>query len=337
MRAALFKGAGQPLSVEDLPEPEPGTGEAVIKVGRCGICGSDIHMTSGHGADYPAGTVLGHEFAGEVVAIGKNVSRVKMGDRITAMPAAGCGQCGPCLAGYPLGCANMTGMIGGFGEYMRVSEAGALKLPDTLTLADGALVEPLAVGLGGVRLAAMQPGARVLVLGAGSVGLAAIYWARHLGAGRVVAASPSDRRAGLAIQMGADGFEALGEGEGERVNAALGGMPDIVLECAGAVGVLQKSIELVRSGGTIVSLGFCTQPDAILPSFATWKQVTIKFSFAYAMRDFVHCLDLLNRGHVEPRLMVSQTIGLDALPGMFEAIRGGAAQTKVHVDPWQAA
>ena len=88
MRAAIFKGAGQPLSVEDLPDPEPGPGEAIIKVGRCGICGSDIHMTSGHGADYPVGTVLGHEYAGDVVAIGKHVSRIKLGDRITAMPAA---------------------------------------------------------------------------------------------------------------------------------------------------------------------------------------------------------------------------------------------------------
>src|SRR5579859_5606620 len=98
MRAAVFRGAGRPLTVETVPDPAPGPGEAVIKVGRCGICGSDIHMTSGHGADYPASTILGHEYAGEVVALGKGVTGLKPGDRVTAMPATGCGQCAACLA-----------------------------------------------------------------------------------------------------------------------------------------------------------------------------------------------------------------------------------------------
>jgi (R,R)-butanediol dehydrogenase/meso-butanediol dehydrogenase/diacetyl reductase len=324
------------LVVEHLPDPEPGQGEAVIRVARCGICGSDIHMTSGHAMDYPAGTILGHEYAGEVVAIGPGVTRLKPGDRVTALPAKGCGHCPACAGGYPLGCSAMQGMIGGFGEYLRITEAGAVRLPDTLTLADGALVEPLAVGLRGAVLARLTPGARVLVLGAGSVGLAALFWARQLGAGRIVAASPSARRRALAEQIGADGFEVLGEGEGERIAAALGGPPDVVLECAGAVGLLQKAVEHVRPGGMIVSLGFCTSPDPILPSLATWKQVTIAFSFAYALDEFRHAVDVLDRGRVEPRLMISETIGLDALPAMFEAMRGGSSHTKVHVDPWQA-
>ena len=334
MRAAVFKGAGAPLSIERVADPEPGPGEAVIKVGRCGICGSDIHMTSGHGADYPAGTILGHEYAGEVVALGRGVTSLEPGDRVTAMPAAGCGHCAACIAGYPLGCARMAGMIGGFGEYLRIAASGAVKLPASLSLADGALVEPLAVGLRGVRLAGIAPGARVLVLGAGSVGLASVYWVRLLGAGRVIAASPSLRRRALALAMGADGFETLGEGEAERIADALGGPPDIVLECAGAVGLLQKSVDLVRPDGMIVSLGFCSRPDPIVPALATWKQVTIKFSFAYALAEFRHGADALDRGHVEPRQMISETVGLDALPAMFEAIRAGAAHTKVQVDPW---
>lgn len=334
MKAAVFKGAGIPLVVETLPDPEPGEGQAVIRVQRCGICGTDLHMTSGHGNDFPVNSVIGHEYCGEVVAIGKGVDTLKVGQFVTAMPVGGCGHCAPCLAGYPMACAQMQGLVGGFGEYMRIAAQSSVILPETLSPADGALVEPLAVGLRGVRLAQMQPGARVAVLGAGGIGLAAIYWARLLGAGRIVALSRSARRADLAMQMGATGFETLGEGEVERMTAMLGGMPDIVLECTGAVGMTQKSIELVAPGGTVVSLGFCTSPDPILPSLATWKQVTMKFSFAYDLREFQHCADALAAGHVEPRLMISRTIGLDALPDLFEGLRAGANETKIHVDPW---
>lgn len=287
MKAAVFKGAGTPLVVETLPDPEPGAGEAVIRVERCGVCGTDLHMTSGHGMDAPINSVIGHEYCGEVVAIGKRVENLKVGQRVAAMPVSGCGKCAPCIAGYPMACAQMQGLVGGFGEYMRIAAASSVILPETLSAADGALVEPMAVGLRGVRLAQMQPGARVAVLGAGSIGLAVIYWARLLGAGKIVAISRSARRAELAMQIGASGFEPLGEGEVERVAAALGGMPDIVLECTGAVGMTQKAVELVGSGGMAVSLGFCTSPDPILPSLATWKQVTLKFSFAYEDRKSV--------------------------------------------------
>jgi len=334
MRAAVFKGAGTPMVIEDLPDPEPGPGEAIIKVHRCGICGTDLHMTSGHGSDFPVGTVLGHEFAGEVVAIGKDVSRLKVGDRVSSMPAVGCGRCAPCLSGFPLGCSEMQGVLGGFGEYARIFESSTIHLPQSLSMADGALVEPLAVGLGGIAMSGMLPGAKVAVLGAGAVGLATIYWARLLGAGRIVAMSPSAGRAEMAGSLGADAFETLGEGDGERLNAVLGGMPDIVFECAGVPGVLQKAIELVQPTGTVVSLGFCGQPDPIIPALATWKRITLKFSFAYNLREFQHCADTLDAGHVEPRMMISETISLDDFPVMLEAIRNGVRQSKVHVDPW---
>lgn len=336
MKAAVFKGAGTPLVVETVDDPTPGEGEAVIKVQRCGVCGTDLHMTSGHGNDVPVGTVIGHEYCGEVVALGKGVENLKLGQFVTAMPASGCGSCQACLAGYPLACAKMEGYVGGFGEYMRIAAPSSVVLSETLSPADGALIEPLAVGLRGVRLSGMEPGARVAVVGAGSIGLATIYWARLLGAGRIVAISRSARRADLALQMGANGFEALGEGETERIAAALGGMPDIVFEGTGAVGMTQKAIDLVRPGGMVVSLGFCTSPDPILPSLATWKQVTIKFSFAYDLREFQHCADVLDAGRVEPRLMISRTVDLDAFPKLFEELRAGANETKIHVDPWSA-
>lgn len=334
MKAAVFEGPGRPLAVATIDDPTPAPGEAVIRVTRCGVCGTDLHMTSGHGNDAPTDSVIGHEYCGEVVALGQGVDRLRVGQFVTAMPVAGCGRCSACLVGYPMACAQMKGMVGGFGQYMRIAADSSIVLPDTLSAADGALVEPLAVGLRGVRLAALQPGARVAVLGAGSIGLAVVYWVRLLGAGKVVALSRSPRRANLALEMGASGFEALGEGEGERLAAALGGMPEVVFECTGAVGMTQKAVELLGPAGQVISLGFCNSPDPIVPSLATWKQVTLKFSFAYDLREFQHCADTLEAGQVAPRAMISRTVGLDAFPGLFEQLRAGADETKVHVDPW---
>ena len=336
MRAAIFKGAGQPLAIEQLPDPQPGLADVIVKVGRCGVCGTDLHTTSGHGADIPVGSQLGHEYAGEIVEIGPRVDNgLKVGDKVAVMPVTGCGACVMCLQGNPMSCqGELRVQTSGFSEYVAAGQSAAILLPQSLSLADGALVEPLGVGLHGVALAELKPGARVLVLGAGSVGLAAIYWARQMGAGRIVAASPSARRAAMAGQMGADGFEVLGEGEALRINAALGGEPDVVFECGGAVGMLSKSAELVRAGGLVVSLGFCTAPDALVPAMATYKQLTFKFSYTYTKAEFVHCATVMDRGFVEPRLMISDTVSLDAFPAKLEEMRAGLAVTKLMVDPW---
>ena len=333
MKAAVFQGAGKgrALAIETLDDPEPRPGDVIVKVQRCGICGTDLHMTSGHGWDFPTGAVIGHEYAGEVVAVGTAVERFREGDRVSGMAQAGCGQCEACFRGLPLLCVKADGGMGGFGEYLRLAEGAAVRLPQTLSIADGALVEPLAVGLHGVRMADMQMGARVLVLGAGSVGLAAIFWARRLGAGRVVAASRSMTREAMALEMGADAFVQTGEGEIERVIEALGGQPEIVLECAGAVGLLGQAISHVKTFGQVLSLGFCTSPDPVIPGLAAFRQVRISFPLAYSPGEFRHVADMMLAGKIDPKAMITSTIALDDLPETFEALRGPNDQTKVHV------
>ena len=334
MRAAVFQGAGKPhaLAIETIADPTPGPGDLIVKVERCGICGTDLHMTSGHGWDFPTGIVLGHEYAGEVVAVGGKVERFRIGDRVSGMARASCGGCEACFRGLPLLCTRSAeGGMGGFGEYLALPEGAAVALPQTLSIADGALVEPLAVGLHGVRMADMAMGSRVLVLGAGSVGLAAIFWAKRLGAGRVVAASRSMMREAMALAMGADAFVQTGESEVERVIAALGGSPDIVLECAGAVGLLGQAINHVKTFGQVLSLGFCTSSDPVIPGVAAFKQVRISFPLAYSPGEFRHVADMMLAGAVDPKAMITSTIGLDELPDTFEALRGPNDQTKVHV------
>ncbi len=334
MRAAVFKEGGKPWVIEDRPDPKPGAGEAVIKVGRCGICGTDLNMTSGAGYDFPCDSVLGHEFAGEVVEVGSGVTKLKTGDHVTAMPATGCGECDLCREGMDVMCAQMRPYDGGYGQYLKIAERTSFKLPSGLSMNDGALVEPLAVGRHGVRLANIPEDARVLILGAGSVGLAAVYAARLSPAGKIVAASRSSRREDLSLKMGADAFVQTGEGESERINEALGGPPDYVFETAGAVGLLGQSINLVKPNGHVISLGFCMAPDPVVPGIATFKQVKLIFSMAWTPDDFQKSIDALDAGHVEPRSMVTNNIGLSELPEMIQTLRGSHQETKVHVNPW---
>ena len=338
MRAAVYHQPGRPWSIETVPDPVPGVGEAVLRVGRCGICGSDVSMTSGkvEGFCLPTGVPLGHEFCGEVVALGEGVTNLRLGQMVSAMPLAGCGHCRECRAGQHMLCRERASYRGGMAEYVRVGAKASVVLPAALSLADGALVEPLAVAFHAVRFAQMPKGARVLVTGVGAVGLGAIYWARQLGAGPLAALSRTARRADLALAMGADRFVTGGPDELGEVIEALGGEPDFIFECVGVPGALMQAIRHVGPDGTVVSLGFCGEPEPFDSLTSTLKQVRLLFSFGYTLGEFREVVDRIDAGAVEPRAMVSTVIGLAEVPAMIESLRSGSVATKVHVDPWLA-
>ncbi|MGO9512701.1 MAG: alcohol dehydrogenase catalytic domain-containing protein [Steroidobacteraceae bacterium] len=337
MRAPVFKGVGKPLQVETLPDPTPQAGDLVLKIARCGICGTDLHMTDGHAQTFPVDTVIGHEFAGEVVAIGSEVAGFKVGDRVTAMPVVGCGRCASCLQGETAWCtAGLIGLTGGYGQYAPTKAHAAMRLPASLSMTDGALIEPLAVALHGVALAQLEPGCRVLVLGAGPIGLGAVYWARLLGGGRIAAMSRSRRGEELALELGASCFVQSGEGAEAALKGALGGPPDVVFECIGQPGMLTQAMHLVRPRGTVVILGNCMLPDTVYPSLAMFKQLRIQGSMVYSLREFQAVADVLDAGHLEPRAMVTDTVSYAQLPQVFESLRHPLNQCKVMIDPWKA-
>ena len=335
MKALLFKAAGEPLALAELPDPEPGEGEVVVRVSHCGVCGTDLHATSGHGMALPPGSQLGHEYAGEVVALGKGVERLKVGDHIAALPVVGCGQCDGCQSGIDVLCSQWSPYGAGLAQYARVHERGATQLPKTVSLADGALVEPLAVGARAVRLANPPRDAKVLIIGPGPIGLSVLFWLRQRGVENVVMLASTSRRKALTAGMGSEAFVVEGDAAAEHIQAILGGPPEIVFEAAGVPGVFARAIELVRPQGTIIGLGFCMQPDMIVPAAALMKDVTLRWSITYTRQDFEACAEALSRDAGTARAMVTDVVGLGEAPAAFETLRSGkGGGGKLLIAPW---
>lgn len=334
MQVAVFHGPGR-IAIEEAPEGELGECDVRIAIARCGICGSDVSMTSGSPFDYQHGKALGHEFAGEVIERGRAATRFKIGDKLAVLPSGPCGQCEMCRQCRPLFCSNGQSLFGGFGERMVIPERAGFLLPGSVSLAEGALVEPMACGRRALRVARMQRGDRVLVLGAGNMALAIIYWARLQGAGRIVVASRSARRDEIALAMGADAALRLDDPDPEAVTQALGGPPDIVAECVGKPGMIAMAIDKVRLGGAVLSMGMCSMPETIVPAMNSFKEVSLHFPLAYSIEDFTETIRAFDAGKVRPEEMVSATVRLDELPAMIEAMRGPHEHLKVQVAPGQ--
>jgi threonine dehydrogenase-like Zn-dependent dehydrogenase len=328
MRAAIFHNPGEPLTIENMPDPTPATTQVVVRVGRCGICGTDLSMTKGP-IHYEKGSALGHEFAGEVVGLGTKVNRVKLGDFVSAMPISGCGECAACAARDPFMCTFRRPMMGGFGEYTLATQSSCVILPAGHSITDGALVEPLAVGLHSAKLAGIRPGAEVLVLGAGPIALASAFWVRELGATTVTMMARSDRHRSIAENMGVTDFISF-DSDAAQKSACW----EHVFECTGAPGMLGRAIDMVRPRGAVLLSGLCLETDSILPAVGVFKEAIIRTAVGYNLDEFKASLDLLTAGKIAPRSMVTDTISLTELPERFESLRNDKSACKVLVDPW---
>jgi (R,R)-butanediol dehydrogenase/meso-butanediol dehydrogenase/diacetyl reductase len=331
MRGIVYTGSDVEVT-DELTVGDPGPKEVRVAIGAAGVCHSDLSVINGT-IPWRAPSVLGHEGAGVVEAVGSEVSSVKVGDHVAVFPVHGCGHCATCLAGVPAWCTKMRIDGGGYGQYSLAEQHQIIRLPKTLALEDGALVEPMAVSLHGVALARPQPGARVLIIGAGPIGLAAAYWSKHMGAGRIAVTAGSTRRAGLALTMGATHFIDPANASPEAVNEALGGPPDIVYEAVGKPGLIQRCIEYCKPRGTIIVLGLCSHPDTFMPFQLVSKEQNIQASAFYEVREFEVAADVLNRDPETPRAMVTDIVTLEDMPPAFEALRHRSSQCKVMVDP----
>ena len=342
MRALQFHETGQPLSVIEQPSPEPGPGEVIVKVAYCGICGSDVHATEASASQVGRGTVLGHEFSGEVAA--SCDPDWTPGDRVIAVPLKPCDECrslGACKDGLGILCPSnrIIGMSpeapGGYAEFVRIHGRQLLRVPEPITLDAAALAEPLAVGAHAVRLAGQLLGRRVLVIGAGPIGLATTAFARRAGARDVVVSELDATRRERALRLGAS---ALVDPAKSSVAAAFGdiagGPPDVVFECVGVPGVLAQCIDVAGIRGRIVVVGVCRHEDRILPRAAIRKELLLQFVLGYTPEDFQLSLDLLGSASFEAGAMITGRVTFDELPDVFERLRHPNAHGKVLLEPF---
>ncbi len=339
MKAAVFHEVGRPLTIETLPEPTPGPAELVLRVKHAGICGSDLHMADRPGG-LPVGAVMGHEFAGEVVAVGKEArAQWKEGARVCAQPFIGCGTCRECLNGNGVRCASFQdigigNIPGGYAEYVRVGMHETLALPENVDYSLGAAVEPLAVGLHAVNKAGLRGGENVLVIGAGPIGLVTAMWAKFFGARAIVVSERAAGRLALADKFGATGgIDASKENVRQAYRKQAGAPPDIIFECVGVPGVLQDCINIASPDCRIVVVGVCMQEDRILPLKAIAKDLQFRFVYYYRKQDFRFTLDMLAAERVNPRDMLTGQVGFDTFAECFEALKQPSTQCKVQLTP----
>ncbi len=340
MRAAVFRGVGRKLSIEDVPMPAPMAGEVVLKVAYCGICGSDLHVTQPGDLLVPEGSILGHEFAGEVVEA--RGSKWRSGQRVAAMPIWECAACAPHGCKDRLGAlcpeARFNGIAldapGAYAEYIRLRDSQIVLLPDEVSLRDAALLEPLAVGRHAVAEAGPIAGCNVLILGAGPIGLTTAISARLAGARTVVISEPSDSRRVLAERLGATGVIDPRQGPVAEAFARIAGArPDVIFECVGVPGLIQQAIELAPPRGRVVVVGLNLLDDTVKPGMAIFKEVNLRFVLAYTRADFEDVVGHMAAGRIDADTLITTVVGFDALPDVFEALRQPSGHTKVLVRP----
>jgi (R,R)-butanediol dehydrogenase/meso-butanediol dehydrogenase/diacetyl reductase len=343
MKAAVFRGVDRLLSIEDVPLPQAGPGELVLRVHYCGVCGSDLHSTHPGLFVVKDGTVLGHEFSGEIVESG--ASDWKAGERVTALPNNACSGCvaqgfQECREGLGMICPHnrLTGFSpnrpGGLAEYVKVPAGQAIRLPTAVGEREGAMIEPLAVGLHAVEAGRIGLGARVLVIGAGPIGLAVTAFARQAGAAHVVVSEFASGRRAIAGHFGATALiDPSVDDVGPAFAKAAGAPPDVIFECVGIAGLIQQCVEMSKPRGRIVVVGVCPTEDRVMPQRAMAKEISLQFVMGYGKTDWRRVLDLLDAGRVEPGAMVTDTLSLEALPEAFEALRQPTTQIKLLVRP----
>jgi L-iditol 2-dehydrogenase len=286
--------------------------------------------------------VLGHEITGEVAALGEGVARFRLDDRVFVTHHVPCGECRYCRQGHPSVCETLRSTHfhpGGFAEYVRVPainvQLGTLPLPEELSFDEGSFIEPVACVVRGQRMARLQPGHTVLVIGSGTAGLLHVQLAKARGAARVIATDIHEPRLRAARAFGADATLPADDLPGGLYALNDGRLADLVVVCTGAAPAIRQAVRSVDRGGTV--LFFAPTPQGMevpLPLFELWRdEVTIATSYAAGPQDIAEAIELLRSRRVRVKEMITHRLSLAETGLGFELVASGQESIKVIIDP----
>jgi L-iditol 2-dehydrogenase len=328
------------VRVEDLPVPEIGAGELLVKVFASGICGSDVMEWY---RIKKAPRVLGHEITGEIVDAGKDVHTYKKGDRVFVSHHVPCNVCNYCLHGYHTACDTLHSTNydpGGFAEYIRIPEinvqSGVYILPDTMSYEEGTFIEPLACVVRGQRLAGIKPGQSVMVIGSGMSGLIHISLAKALGAGRIIACDITDYRLEAANRFGAD----IVMKPGDNIKKSLmdlneGHLADLVIVCAGALSASTEALKCVERGGKVLYFAV-PEPEIMVPVPMNdlWRnEITLLTSYGASPVDLETAVKLMSTKRVVLNDMITHRFKMDDGGEGFRIVAEAKDSMKVIIEP----
>ncbi len=337
MRASVLRD-GRMVYRDDVPDPVPGTGQVLVAVRSCGICGSDLHfaahgaevlslsneMSSGAGGmsvDLGNDVFMGHEFSAEILEAGPDTDTHPPGTLVTSVPVL--------LSGTEVEAivySNTT--VGGYAERMLLSAPLLLRVPNGLDPQPASLAEPMAVGLHAVNKSGIAPGEPALVLGCGPIGIAVVAALRLRGVETITAADFSPARRELAGTMGA--HQTIDPAQGSPFDTA---KPVVVFDAVGVPGIIDDVLRRARQGTRLVVVGVCMQADTVHPFFAIAKEISVQFVLAYEPQEFGDSLRAIAEGDVDASPMITGTVALEDVGTAFDDLADPERHCKIVVTP----
>ena len=336
MPAAVYVGDGQ-IVVEHRPVPVPGPDQVLVEVAQCGICGSDLHLVL-EGYARP-GTVLGHEWAGTVAAVGTAVSGWEPGTPVVSNPTAGCGTCRPCRRGRPSVCLereapDYLSFGGAFSRYLVVRADQLLRLPENLTTRTAALTEPTAIAVHIVNLSQVAPGDRVLVTGAGPVGLLVVAVLVARGVTDITVSEPSATRRARAAAVGAGTVMAPDQFPVPRLGRPVDRPFAVAFECSGHASAAESALDQLDVAGTLVFVGTGRDMPRVNHNRMIVLELTVLGAYNYDDEGFGPALELLASGLLPVDLLIEpDDVPLHAIGDTMKRLALGEFAGKVLVRP----